>query len=58
MEHDHSMEMLDESCKELSNKEQDKLMKERIKEALDYVQKVKLYYQTLSVKKRANILTS
>lgn len=42
----------------MRTKEQDKLMKERIKEALDYVQKVKLYYQTLSVKKRANILTS
>ena len=32
--------------------EQDQLMNERISEALDYVQKVQLYYQTLSVNKR------
>ena len=47
------------SWKEVSNalslmarKEQDKIMIERINEALDYVQKVQLYYRTLSVNKR------
>jgi membrane-bound lytic murein transglycosylase MltF len=36
----------------MAEKEQDQLMNERISEALDYVQKVQLYYQTLSVNKR------
>ena len=38
----------------MSENETRNLTKTRIKEALDYVEKVRLYYQTLSVKERKN----
>jgi hypothetical protein len=40
----------------MANNEQDQLMTRRVNEALEYVQKVQLYYRTLSIKKRVSTL--
>lgn len=47
-----SWEEVRNSLSLMAKKEQDQLMNQRVNEALDYVQKVQLYYRTLSIKKK------
>ena len=50
----NSWEDVSYTLRYMSENAPSKLTKTRIKEALDYVEKVRLYYQTLSVKERKN----
>ena len=52
----NSWEEVSNSLKKMANNEQDQLMTQRVNEALEYVQKVQLYYRTLSIKKRVSTL--
>ena len=52
----NSWEEVSNSLKKMANNEQDQLMTQRVNEALKYVQKVQLYYRTLSIKKRVSTL--
>ena len=47
-----SWEEVRNSLSLMAKKEQDQLMNQRVNEAIDYVQKVQLYYRTLSIKKK------
>ena len=47
-----SWEEVRSSLSLMAKKEQDQLMNQRVNEAIDYVQKVQLYYRTLSIKKK------
>ena len=52
----NSWEEVSNSLRKMANNEQDQLMTRRVNEALEYVQKVQLYYRTLSIKKRVSTL--